>query len=124
MDPTRVSLPRQVRTDSESYLISVYRCPTRLPRTREEEGLQGPADQEEWGEEQQLFYPPGGYEGGAPEMFGGPGLRRKKLSLERKEKRKSWNHGQMRTVMAWLMGRRSWVPSKVLIIKFNLNLGN
>ena len=88
-----------MRTDSESYLISVYRCPTRLPRREgqketEEQEEEGEEEEEEeqqeqqvLGEEGQPFFPPGGY-GAPPGMFGGPGLRRKKLSFKPKEKRK------------------------------------
>jgi hypothetical protein len=89
-----------VRTDSESYLISVYRCPTRLPKREgtqeEQEQEEGEGEQEEGdgeegeGEEQEQFdsfYQSEGYGGMFP---GGPGLRRKKLSLNPNEKRKKW----------------------------------
>jgi hypothetical protein len=92
-----VSIPRQVRTDSESYLISVYRCPTRLP-TREAQKAAEEEGGEEEGEEQQQqqlqlvpgegtpYFPPEGFPGPEEAMWAGPGLRRKKLNLEQKEK--------------------------------------
>jgi hypothetical protein len=69
-----------VRTDSESYLVSVYRCPTRLPKR---EGHKEQQEGEEEGEQQDYPLPPGGYDG-PPEMMyeGGPGLRRKKMSFQ------------------------------------------
>ncbi len=73
-----------MRTDSESYLVSVYRCPTRLPkREGHKEHQEGEEEQEGEGEQQVYSLPPGGYDG-PPEMMyeGGPGLRRKKMSFQ------------------------------------------
>ena len=86
-------MPWQVRTDSESYLISVYRCPTRLPRRQEGQRGEPEQEEEEEGEQEQFpgegqpFYPSEGFDA-PPGMFGGPGLRRKKLSFNQNEKRK------------------------------------
>ncbi len=62
--------------------MSVYRCPTRLPKREghKEEHQEG-EEQEGEGEQQVYPLPPGGYEG-PPEMYEGPGLRRKKMSFQ------------------------------------------
>ncbi len=65
--------------------MSVYRCPTRLPkREGHKEQQEGEEEQEGEGEQQGDYpLPSGGYDG-PPEMMyeGGPGLRRKKMSFQ------------------------------------------
>ncbi len=72
-----------MRTDSESYLVSVYRCPTRLPKREGHKEQQEGEGEEQEGEQEAYPLPPGGYDG-PPEMMyeGGPGLRRKKMSFQ------------------------------------------
>ncbi len=62
--------------------MSVYRCPTRLPkREGHKEHQEGEEEQE--GEEQGDYsLPPGGYDGPPEMMYEGPGLRRKKMSFQ------------------------------------------
>jgi hypothetical protein len=64
--------------------VSVYRCPTRLPkREGHKEQQEGEEEQEGEGEQQQVYpLPPGGYDGPPEMMYEGPGLRRKKMSFQ------------------------------------------
>ncbi len=61
--------------------MSVYRCPTRLPK-REGHKEQQEEEQEGEGEQQVYPLPPGGYDGPPEMMYEGPGLRRKKMNFQ------------------------------------------
>ncbi len=62
--------------------MSVYRCPTRLPKREGHKEQQGEGEEQEQGEQEVYPLPSGGYDGPPEMMYEGPGLRRKKMSFQ------------------------------------------